>query len=353
MALKRRRASQIFPVLANRFAKLVSTFLSRVNPLGRQGFTRHIPGVLNCVNPRGMRVSCLLIFVLTEACLRLNPSDYVFPCEGDGCEADADAGPTCEGGTVSCGNTCVNTQMDPVNCGTCGNRCSAEAACQAGKCGTLPEDCSVSPCPSLGFYCDFSTNKCKPGCVADNQCGSSSKVCEKAARQCICATGFHECGAACVSDSSVNSCGASCTPCVVPLNASAATCVHGTCGFTCSEGFDVCGGSCCKSTPKWNQVNSGASNSPSARYNHAMVYDSSRNRVVLFGGYDNDGSLSDTWEMTWNGSSASWTQVNSGASNAPAVRSGHSMVYDASRNRVVLFGGGESNVFNDTWEYGL
>ena len=82
-----------------------------------------------------------------------------------------------------------------------------------------------------------------------------------------------------------------------------------------------------------------------------MVYDSSRNRVVLFGGWDGTSDLNDTWEMTWNGSNVTWTQVNSGASNSPSVRGWHAMVYDSSRNRVVLFGGWGSNRLNDTWEY--
>lgn len=132
-----------------------------------------------------------------------------------------------------------------------------------------------------------------------------------------------------------------------------------------------------------------ASTGPSARSQHALAYDAARGRVVLFGGRDAlaqhqgdtwewDGSswslrattgptpraahamtngcrvilfggvgsvrLSDTWE--WGG--GSWQMR---ASNGPTARLGHAMAYDASRERVVLFGGDDAvSRQNDTWE---
>lgn len=80
---------------------------------------------------------------------------------------------------------------------------------------------------------------------------------------------------------------------------------------------------------------------PSARFGHAMVFDSARGEVVLFGG-DN---TSDTWG--WNGSA--WTlrsQVG------PSPRSEHAMSFDSVRGRVVLFGGMTSTgEVGDTWEW--
>lgn len=82
----------------------------------------------------------------------------------------------------------------------------------------------------------------------------------------------------------------------------------------------------------WAVVN--VSPRPSARERHAMVWDSNRNVAVLFGGYA--GGLAydeETWE--WNGSA--WAQ------KAPPVhppgRASHAMAYDSLRQRVVLFGG--------------
>lgn len=117
---------------------------------------------------------------------------------------------------------------------------------------------------------------------------------------------------------------------------------------------------------------------PSARYGHAMVYDSARGVTMLFGGeklsddhsrYDNFG---DVWE--WNG--ANWRQrttssatsgwakaTNTGywypAYDVPLPRGHHALAYDTKRARVVLFGGRsippdgvDAFLFlADTWEW--
>lgn len=92
----------------------------------------------------------------------------------------------------------------------------------------------------------------------------------------------------------------------------------------------------------WSQVPLGVS--PPPRSHHAMVYDSARDRVVLFGGrHPQAGDLSDTWE--WDG--AGWSQVFPAA--APSPRSFHAMAYDPLRQVTVLFGGGAN--LDDTWEF--
>ncbi|MFH1230427.1 MAG: putative Ig domain-containing protein [Planctomycetota bacterium] len=80
---------------------------------------------------------------------------------------------------------------------------------------------------------------------------------------------------------------------------------------------------------------------PLARTDHAMAYDSVRQRTVLFGGCDSV-SLSDTWE--WNGTN--WILR---ASGTPPAQDGHAMVYDSVRQKTVLFGG--SGWGNGTWEW--
>ena len=87
---------------------------------------------------------------------------------------------------------------------------------------------------------------------------------------------------------------------------------------------------------------------PSARYNAPMAYDSGRGRVVLFGGFDGNGPLNDTWE--WDGQS--WTQIATALPNTPTARDFHAMAYDAARARVILFGGFDgAGPLNDTWEW--
>ena len=84
---------------------------------------------------------------------------------------------------------------------------------------------------------------------------------------------------------------------------------------------------------------------PSARYEHTMIWDSNRQRIVVFGGCTaGNGSSCTTdsdevWE--WNGSTRSWTQrCGSGtACSGPSARNAHGMVYDDNRGVGVMFGG--------------
>ena len=90
--------------------------------------------------------------------------------------------------------------------------------------------------------------------------------------------------------------------------------------------------------------------SPEPRWDHAMAYDRFRKRLVLFGGLQNvSGShtpMNDTWE--WDGER--WVKRSPALS--PPARSGHGLAYDSARNRIVLFGGYDrSSGLNDTWEW--
>jgi hypothetical protein len=92
---------------------------------------------------------------------------------------------------------------------------------------------------------------------------------------------------------------------------------------------------------------------PSPRHSHAMVYDESSGKVVMFGGENSSSSsyqLADTW--TYDLPTNTWT-LESPAKSPPARRS-HGMVYCMGPNVTVLFGGntysGHTD-FNDTWTY--
>ncbi|MBI4872802.1 MAG: PKD domain-containing protein [Candidatus Riflebacteria bacterium] len=85
------------------------------------------------------------------------------------------------------------------------------------------------------------------------------------------------------------------------------------------------------------------STSPSPRRKPAMAYDSERNVVVLFGGEVNyETFLGETWE--WNGTT--WAERT--VSTSPPPQSGHRMAYDSSRRLTVLVG---CQPPGDTWEY--
>ena len=91
-------------------------------------------------------------------------------------------------------------------------------------------------------------------------------------------------------------------------------------------------------------------NEPEVRGGHTSAYDSARGVTVLFGGFGGIDPVQniiilydDTWE--WDGSD--WTRVSAGGGSAPAGREGQGMVYDSQRDRVVMFGGADiSNVLN-------
>jgi len=94
--------------------------------------------------------------------------------------------------------------------------------------------------------------------------------------------------------------------------------------------------------------NPNPSTAPSNRKYTVMVWDSVRERVVLFGGQEDLATYhNDTWE--WDGTR--WTELH--PAHRPPAREDHQMCFDSTRGRVVLFGGHDVNVrfLNDTWEW--
>lgn len=90
---------------------------------------------------------------------------------------------------------------------------------------------------------------------------------------------------------------------------------------------------------------------PAVREDARMVFDPVSQKVILFGGANYTSGLryNDTWE--WNGTS--WTQ-RFPTGTLPPPRAGQGMTYDSSRSRIVLFGGNLPNNttnYADTWEY--
>jgi hypothetical protein len=94
-----------------------------------------------------------------------------------------------------------------------------------------------------------------------------------------------------------------------------------------------------------------ADSGPSARVHPAMAFDSTRNRLVLFGGAAENAGLGDTWE--WDGTA--WTEE---ADFGPDPCAGAAMVFKGAR--VALFGGVASivpptepqpSLFSRSWEW--
>lgn len=97
---------------------------------------------------------------------------------------------------------------------------------------------------------------------------------------------------------------------------------------------------------------------PPSRAVHSMVFDSTRNRVVMFGGRVSPTEkkapptfLNDTWVYQ----EGDWSRIESAAN--PPVRQFGAMTYDSARDRVILYGGNVENADEtftatyDTWEF--
>ena len=100
-------------------------------------------------------------------------------------------------------------------------------------------------------------------------------------------------------------------------------------------------------TPAWTAIGPEESR-PLERYNHTMILDPVRGRLVLFGG--NSGrALGDTW--IYELADEDWREIRDGSS--PDPRWGHTAIYDGVRRRMVIFGGQSSGFFNDVWAFDL
>jgi len=75
---------------------------------------------------------------------------------------------------------------------------------------------------------------------------------------------------------------------------------------------------------------------PNPRVESAMVYDSDNEKIILFGGRDNNWQmLNETWE--YDIASNAWNQLNT--NGTPEGRLFHSMAYDPIGGQTILFGG--------------
>jgi galactose oxidase-like protein len=105
---------------------------------------------------------------------------------------------------------------------------------------------------------------------------------------------------------------------------------------------------------KWIPIPIGA-NVPSPRQGHSAVYAPASDRLIVFGGQDGAGQvLNDVWRLMFLGGSfgdaAIWALVTP-VGTPPPARKGHSAVYDAFNNRMIVFGGETDSLayFTDVW----
>ncbi len=99
-------------------------------------------------------------------------------------------------------------------------------------------------------------------------------------------------------------------------------------------------------TPAWTQL-APLGVAPPARWSHSAVYDAARDRMLMFGGYDaSSAPRNDVWALTLTGATT-WAQLAPSGS-PPSARYGHSAAYDSLRDRMLIFGGWNGTTrFND------
>jgi hypothetical protein len=110
-------------------------------------------------------------------------------------------------------------------------------------------------------------------------------------------------------------------------------------------------------TPAWNQLGTAGQTVNLFRSASTTVYDPVSNEMIMFGGSSvANGFVNDLWTLTnANGLSTGSTWANlivNGASGSPTARYGHSAVFDAVNNRMIIYGGCEGGCFplaNDVW----
>ncbi len=104
-------------------------------------------------------------------------------------------------------------------------------------------------------------------------------------------------------------------------------------------------------TSVWTQLSPSGS-APPARESTSAIYDSANNVMTIYGGDAGGNPFGDIWILSHAngmGGTPAWTQLLP-TGTPPAARAGHSAIYDSSSNRMVVFGGFNSTqTFGETW----
>jgi hypothetical protein len=87
---------------------------------------------------------------------------------------------------------------------------------------------------------------------------------------------------------------------------------------------------------------------PMFRQGHSAVYDAANQRMVMFGGDTTFGPTqtanSELWSLRLD-SASTWMFLNPTSGSTPAARYGHSAVYDSGAQRMIIYGGYDSSPF--------
>lgn len=111
----------------------------------------------------------------------------------------------------------------------------------------------------------------------------------------------------------------------------------------------ACGSPIDPAAPAWREVTAAG---PAARWGHAAVYDAARDRMLVYAGASEHGDLGDLWAFDL--ASETWTQLAAVAPEPPP-RINPGVVLDSLRDRLVIFGGrtGLTGTLDDVWAFEL
>ncbi|HEX7667133.1 MAG TPA: hypothetical protein VF407_21530, partial [Polyangiaceae bacterium] len=105
----------------------------------------------------------------------------------------------CSGGTVACGGACIDTKVDPSNCGACGKVCAKGELCSAGTCATSC-GADLTECGGdAGVDLCISTKTDNANCGACGNACPSGTACTNGACELTCQSGLSACAVSVIS----------------------------------------------------------------------------------------------------------------------------------------------------------
>jgi hypothetical protein len=97
---------------------------------------------------------------------------------------------------------------------------------------------------------------------------------------------------------------------------------------------------------RWERIEPAGKPLPPRR-GHSAVYDSRRDRVLVFGGLNDWGFYDDLWSLSL-GASPRWTRVETRGA-PPPKRYGHVAAFDERGDRMIVYGGYNGRFLEDAW----
>ncbi len=85
------------------------------------------------------------------------------------------------------------------------------------------------------------------------------------------------------------------------------------------------------------------------RSNASAIYIPADNRMIVFGGITSAGNVNEVWSLDLN--SNAWSLIPPTSAQAPAPRATHICMYDSLLNRMLVWSGQGSQLYNDVWAF--